>query len=176
MQDQLKNAVQNRRQEFDVYQTDYDAVWGNIDKGLRKTRRINLWQNIGKMAAAVLLLCVAGVVTLQFAGGDYKQGYALHDVSPEMAETEFYYSQQVAEKLQVIKASNTNIDHEVMQNLSMLDSAYAELKNDLKDNADSEEVIDAMIANYRIKLQILEQIIGEIRKHKGESIDEDVNI
>ncbi|MBL3654767.1 hypothetical protein [Fulvivirga sediminis] len=176
MKDQLKNTVHNRRKEFDVYQADYDALWNNIDKAITKKSRLHLWYSMAKVAAALLLLCVAGLATLKVVGVDHQNGYALHDVSPEMAETELYYSQQVEEKLRFIKANNTNVDHEVMQNLSMLDSAYAELKNDLRDNADSEEVIDAMITNYRIKLQILEQIIGEIRKHKGENIHENVNI
>ena len=38
-----------------------------------------------------------------------------------------------------------------------------ELKDDLNDNADNDEVIQAMIQNYRIKLEILEEMLNQIK-------------
>ncbi|UII22526.1 hypothetical protein [Fulvivirga ligni] len=177
MKDHLKETVQNRREEFEIYKTDFDQMWDGIDKGLN-TRKIDPWHVIGKIAAAVIVAVGLGflVWSISTETEEARDGFALHEISPELAETEYFYSQQVAEKLQYIKASDTGVDQEVMQNLSVLDSAYSELKNDLKDNADNEEVIDAMITNYRIKLQILEQIISEIRKHKEGTTDDEINI
>ena len=61
----------------------------------------------------------------------------------------------------------------VKEDLNLLDSAYYELQQDLKDNVDSEEVISAMIQNYRIKLQVLEKVLDEIRtKEEKETSNE----
>ena len=51
-----------------------------------------------------------------------------------------------------------------------MDQVFAELKTDLEENVDNEEVITAMMENYRLKLQILEEILVELEKEKREEI------
>ena len=65
-----------------------------------------------------------------------------------------------------------NLTHCVFTDLEQLDEVYKELMNDLQDNADNEEVVQAMIENYRIRLQILEQILNEIKGEQDEETDE----
>jgi hypothetical protein len=48
-----------------------------------------------------------------------------------------------------------------------LDKVFEELKRDLKDNSDNEEVIEAMIQNYRIKLEVLDEILTQLKKSRG---------
>lgn len=175
MKDKLKESVDNRRADFDLYDADFDQMWNSIEGGLNKSRW-NIWGMAGKVAAAILVLAVAGWGFISFKFNDVSEGVALHEISPELAETEYYYSQQVAEKLSIIKASNAGVDKDVMDNLMALDSAYQDLKMDLKDNADNEEVIAAMIANYRLKLSILEQILTEIKQHDQREQNSEVNI
>ena len=170
--DKLKDRVAENKADFEVYQVDAEGLWGNIEKDLNKRRRLNPWKVYSRVAAAVVMTIGISWIVFAYNGESYSEGFALHDLSPELAETEFFYSQQVEEKMQLIKSSNNLIDPEVMDNLAMLDSAYQELKMDLKDNAANEEVIDAMIMNYRIKLQLLEQILSEIKKHDNEGDDE----
>jgi len=62
----------------------------------------------------------------------------------------------------------------------VLDSVYADLRRDLKDNAANEEVIEAMIQNYRLKLEILEDVLSQMRQannnHNNEEKDHEVNL
>lgn len=175
MKDRLKESVDDRRADYEVYEADFDQLWDNIDDKLNKSR-FSMWSVAGKIAAAILVLVVAGFGYFALNDDNTRDGYALHDISPELAETEYFYSQQVAEKLHIIKSSNANVDKEVMNNLLALDSAYQELKKDLKDNADNEEVISAMITNYRLKLTILEQILKEIKQHDQNEEHSQINI
>ncbi|ELR69791.1 hypothetical protein C900_04638 [Fulvivirga imtechensis AK7] len=176
MNDRLKEEVEKRRSAFDLHEPDLDQLWQGIEEGVRQKERHSLWRSVMKIAASLLLLCSLGIVIWSYNKGYEKEGYALHDISPELAETEYYYSQLVDEKLRVIRASNADVDEEVMKNLQTLDSAYQDLKKDLKDNVDSEEVISAMISNYRIKLNILEQILTEIKHHDQKEQQQEVNI
>ena len=80
------------------------------------------------------------------------------------------FQEKIEEKLDMIKASAEMIEPEVHIQLELLDDEYQSLRNDLKDNADSEEVINAMIENYRLKLHMLEKILEEIQKN-NENID-----
>lgn len=176
MKDRLKEEIQQRRPQFEVYEPDLDQLWEGIDSGLKRRKAIGLWSMAGKMAAAVAFIVLAGWLTLSYEIRESLDGYALYEISPELAETELYYSQQVAEKLQIIRASNTGVDQEVMQNLQALDSAYLDLKRDLKENVDNEEVVTAMINNYRIRLAILEQILTEINHHDQNKESDEVAI
>ena len=49
---------------------------------------------------------------------------------------------------------------------------FNELKIDLKDDAANEEVIEAMIQNYRIKLQILEEILTQLKNADEQNTDD----
>ncbi|MBL6446119.1 hypothetical protein JMN32_07360 [Fulvivirga sp. 29W222] len=175
MKDKLKESVDSRREDFDLFDADFDQMWSNVEQGLNKSRR-NIWPFAGKIAATILLLVIVGWGFISLKFNDSSEGVALHEISPELAETEYYYSQQVAEKLSIIKASKAGVDKEVMDNLIALDSAYQDLKQDLKDNADNEEVVEAMITNYRLKLSILEQILKEIKQHDNREQNSEVNI
>ena len=166
--DTLKHRVGAERNEFEIYQIDTDELGSEIDKDLSKTKRLSVMRVIGRIAAVLVVgLGITWLASL-YTSDPYSNGVSLSDLSPELAETEFFYLQQVSEKLQLIQASDYGIDPEIMGDLAVLDSAYQQLKMDLKDNIDNEEVVNAMITNYRIRLQLLEQILIEIQEHDNE--------
>ncbi|MEM7107178.1 MAG: hypothetical protein AAF519_03045 [Bacteroidota bacterium] len=175
MEDKLKERVEKQKANFDIYLLDTNALWEEIVADLNKQKKLNPWKVYTRIAAAAIIIFGMSWVAYEYNINTYTDGFALHELSPELAETEFFYSQQVAEKWQMIKASGGNLDPDVLDNLAMLDSAYQELKIDLRDNVANEEVIDAMITNYRIKLQILEQILMEFKEHDND-IDDEVSI
>jgi hypothetical protein len=56
---------------------------------------------------------------------------------------------------------------DMSRELNELDSVYQSLKNDLKDNISNAEIVEAMIQNYRLKLNLLEQIHAELQAQNG---------
>ena len=56
-----------------------------------------------------------------------------------------------------------------------LDEVYVELKEDLKDNASNPEVIEAMILNYRVKLEILEDLLNQLKQKENQNDETDVS-
>ena len=62
-------------------------------------------------------------------------------------------------------------DTRILEDLAVMDQAFAELKADLRDNVDNEEVIAAMMENYQLKLQILEEILNELEKENREKFN-----
>ena len=62
----------------------------------------------------------------------------------------------------------------IWEDLELLDRAYEDLKKDLKEQVDQEEVALAMIENQRAKLKILEQVLDEIESkadNNAETLD-----
>ncbi len=58
---------------------------------------------------------------------------------------------------------------------SDLDVLFKELKEDLNDNADNHEVIEAMIQNYSIKLEILEDMLNQIKPEQKNNNHEEIH-
>jgi hypothetical protein len=54
-----------------------------------------------------------------------------------------------------------------------MDKVFEELKEDLRDNAANEEVIEAMIQNYRLKLDILEEMLYRLKQARQPQKDEE---
>ena len=72
-------------------------------------------------------------------------------VDSELAEMEMYYKSEIDYKVSLVK--NHLNDESILEDLAAMDQAFAELKVDLKDNVDNEEVVSAMMENYQLKLK-----------------------
>ena len=170
--DDLKNWTDKNKSEIDShYDTDLTNLWEGIEQGLDMDSHSSWYaKSWVKWVASILIIFTIGALFLR--SGDSNREFTLADLSPELADTEYYYSALLGEKLDIIKTSGIDIESEVFSDLEQLDEAYNGLMIDLKDNADNEEVVQAMISNYRIRLQILEQILSEIEDESKEESDE----
>ncbi|MDH5597593.1 MAG: hypothetical protein OEY34_00630 [Cyclobacteriaceae bacterium] len=175
--DKLKDHINSNRKEFDIYKTDTDSLWNSISEELEKREKKSPWLGYLARAASISLIVMVSIyLFLSIRSNNDVSGYALHDVSEEMAETEYFYTTLIEEKMSYIKASNADLDPLVFSDIAMLDSAYRDLKMDLKEGADNEDVVMAMIENYRLKLAILERILDKISKNEGDDKIENSSI
>ncbi|MDA0193804.1 MAG: hypothetical protein O2887_01285 [Bacteroidetes bacterium] len=174
--DNFKKLIKKRRDEFEIYDLDFDDLWPEIEIRLNKTKRAIEIKWLWRVAAAFII--GVGVTTLLYTKNlsTNEQSLLTYELSPEWAETEQYYTDMISEKIEAIHARNMNLDEVIMQDMELLDQAYADLRKDLEDDADNDEVISAMILNYQVKLEILERILEEIQESKDEQNDEGFNL
>ncbi len=177
MKDELKIFTDQNRECFEIYTLDKDDAWLDIEHKLNKLdkKSINIpWTNILKLAAIFLLIMTVAfgyyLNTQRIALAE--NGIALHNISSELADTEAFYTSLISEKIELIEVFAGNIEPEIQQQLNILDEEYLSLMADLVDNADSEEVINAMINNYRLKLAMLEKILEEIQDNNDNNHEE----
>ncbi|MGB0522909.1 MAG: hypothetical protein ACPGJS_08105 [Flammeovirgaceae bacterium] len=174
--DELKRYVDDHRDDFELPTElsagGFDELWNDIDQGItaqeKQAKRLSLFSSKAWKVAAMLILTI-GLAWLAF---QWKHTSTMANANPEWMETEQFYTSQINEKMQVLEAKRAELDGTVFDDLNMLDSAFKELKDDLQDNADNEEVIEAMIQNYRIKLQLLEEILREIETDETKETDQ----
>jgi hypothetical protein len=178
MKDELKIFADQHRESFESYHVDQDDLWRGIEDKLDQMERGSTipWSIIWKVAAVLLIVSTVG---LGFFLNSHRvsverNGIALHNISADMADTEAFYTSQIDEKIRMIRGTAGDLDPSVQSQLSSLDEEYQSLKNDLKDNADSEEVINAMIEYYRLKLAMLEKILSEIQENNDTNSHEEV--
>ena len=175
-QDNLEKFVLENREAFDVIEP-ADSMWDQIDKPMTKVLKLS-WKTIAIRVAAVVIIFIGSyfvhdwmqekksnnIVVVQEP--DRMEG--MENVTVLMEAEVFYASQISSAKNEIIELSGE--DSEMMKyidyDLVELDEVFKELKNDLKDGSDNEEVIEAMIQNYRIKLDILEETLQQLKKSK----------
>jgi hypothetical protein len=177
--DKLEKFVIGHREEFDDLTPD-PKLWEKVGRKNRKplVRSIN-WRRISLRAAAVLLIFIASYFFHDFIGDHQKSGGSIKEhaeVTPQgnemnktFKEAEAFYTSQINSKKEEIfrfADSRSEIKQEINLEFYQLDSILIQLKRDLKDNIDNQGVIEAMIQNYRIKLEILNDILDQLQKSK----------
>jgi len=88
---------------------------------------------------------------------------------PQLKETEIYYNNLVNslyKEATPLLVKNPEIKKELNTDLSQLDSICADIKKDLKDNVSNQEVVEALIQNYRIKIHILEDMLTVLKENE----------
>ena len=183
MQDDFEKFVKNNREAFDAKAPSFD-LWENIEKELNqkkeekvvtmsvvKPERSNFRRQImryGSIAAiGLLLLTVGGVIGSQWFGSNHRNSVAdaeisLSDVSDEYAEAEAFYAQKV--NASILELKKRSSDNSILEDIEELDAAFQELKKELgQSNAFSnEEIVQAMIENYQMKIEILERVLERL--------------
>jgi hypothetical protein len=94
---------------------------------------------------------------------------------PELQEAEIYYTSLLNDKISQIGPlleQNPELGESLQQDLSELDSIYAELQLDLRDNIANDEIVEAMIQNYILKIQILEDLLEYMDESSKNNEDE----
>ena len=154
MLDNLKDHIDKQRAEFEIYPFDAKEGWDKISTKITKEEKWPRWKMIS-VAACVVLVMLGSISQVSFV-----------EAEGELSEVEQFYESEINHKISLVK-SQLN-DPTVLDDLVLMDRAFAELKVDLDDNVDNEEVVAAMMENYQLKLRILEEILAELEKENGE--------
>ncbi len=130
-----------------------------------------------RVAAAVAIIFAGSTAGIYFLTGEKANtDEYLSEMYLEIQETEQYYSQMVNQRYNELRpflVSNPAAEEMLSMDMVELDEVYNELKEDLKDNASNPEVIEAMILNYRVKLEILEDLLNQLKEKENQDYEKD---
>lgn len=175
--DKLKSFIKENQEEFDVL-TPSDDLWGKIEDDLPSMRKMvpirQLYYACAGVAAAVVLLAAAfwnvnqpgteQVAVVNVTDQSEIELLSLSDVSSELAEVESYYVSEVNLKMDELKELDNS--GEYLAEVEMLREEFEELRKEMGRGADQEKIVQAMIQNYRLRLEILEEMLDELRSWK----------
>jgi hypothetical protein len=177
MNDRFEEFIRSHSQEFDVREPDA-ALWNRIRKDTEPRRAIRLRYYISRAAIILFLIGATLIGQRIWMKGHSSIAQKNNNVElniPELQEAEMYYTGMINAKLEEVKpllSNHPSLEIELKSDLSELDSIYASLKNDLKDDIANQEVIEAMIENYRLRISILEDIVTYL---ESKNQDEETN-
>lgn len=191
MSKKLERFVQEQRANFDVMEPSA-AIWDKIEDRIAKKRSFFNYSFMWKAAAIIIVfgfsfwaqlqieetpsITSTGVIqnrdiaVAETIGNKETPAIAktIEPVIPEFVETEKYYSRKVnntMKELKVYLVKYPEVAVDMKKDIAELDSVYRVLKRDLGDDVAQEEILKAMIQNYRMKLQILEDIKNELMQN-----------
>ncbi|MFH0755662.1 MAG: hypothetical protein V2B15_00050 [Bacteroidota bacterium] len=181
MSDRLEDFVKQHREQFDLHQPD-PSVWLKINPArvpltgapVVKERKPMRWIRVAAAIAVIFAGSSAGIWFL--TGGQSEADLYSDQLYTEIRETEQYYTRMVAQRYEELRpflAKDPVADEMLTADLDELDAVYEDLKEDLKDNVSNPEVIEAMILNYRVKLEILEDLLNQLKEKENQDDEND---
>ena len=162
--DELERHIRDHREEMDIHEPD-PALWNRIGQRL-PGREIRLRGLLWRAAVAVIIAgttmtAVISVIRLQERIND-----------PQVAavrETYYYYDSQIKmlyEEAEPLLTANPDIDTELRLGMDELDSLSAGIIRDLNDNIASSEVLEALVRNYRLRIELLEEMLQLMKENE----------
>jgi hypothetical protein len=176
-EDKLEKFVRDNAEAFNSFEPPAMA-WDSIEKQLPAAKQVpvrKIWPIAWKVAAAVLIFASAWLLndyTDQKNSSGESSSIPAVAASPaisELSDAEAYYTSQISTK-QVELATYAKLHPEIIEDLKKefreMDKNNEMLKKDLAESNADEKVIEAIILSYRVKLEILDQMLTELRKTK----------
>jgi hypothetical protein len=142
----------------------------------RKVRRIPSWLWIASAAASVAALIILLVVSEIRKTNETYSRMRLSDLNYEMARVEAFYEQRLNEKTPVLNSSDEMVARLQLQ-LKSLEGEYDALEVALAQAPGNQQIVEAMVSNYKYRLHIVEliqryvEISNNVKKKQDESID-----
>lgn len=178
--DKWKNFINENKSEFEN-EFPSENLWDKIESGLKKKqpKMVPLRTVITYAAAAVLVLSVGLIWLMKSntsqetklqAKTEKEESYFLASISPEYAEVENYYVSRIDRAMTELKEYTP--DEEMMQAVKDLDLEFKRLQKEMSENVNRSEIIEAMIENYRLKLDLLEQILEAMEEDQSQETQE----
>ncbi len=162
-------------------QTDRSALEEKSDDEVLPVHKIKEHKPLRwlRVAAAIALIFAGSSAGIWFlSGGNNVQDPLAQELYGEIMETEAYYTSMVSKRyneLQPYLEADPGVGALLRDDMEELDQAYEELKEDLKDDVSNPAVIEAMILNYSVKLEILEDLLYQLKEKETQDDEEDVS-
>jgi hypothetical protein len=167
--DKLEDFIRNNRGEID-YREPSPRVWKGIRKNTRRQgKSITIWS-----AAASVLILIGTSLILLLSKADKRHvsgsEASIMKNNPQLLETEFYYNNMAKtlyNEASPMLVGYPDLKIELNADMAQIDSLCADIKKDLRDNVSNQQVIEALIKNYRIKTEILQEMLNLLRQEQN---------
>jgi len=170
MKDSLKKFVDENRAEFDSREPS-EKAWDQIENKL-PTKQVSLWNNTMIWRVAAMLFLGLSVYLFTSQNSVKTSARESAKLQGEFSDLESFYSEQILEKVELINHIQSFNDQEKFtQDLEKLEAMYSVLKEQMKINP-TEKVKDALILNFLVRMDLLNQQIKSIEDAKREKNQE----
>ncbi|MEM7486554.1 MAG: hypothetical protein AAF348_15205 [Bacteroidota bacterium] len=172
--DNFEKYIKENRQAFETHKVDKDKLWHGIALELdeeSKVKTIPFWKSSTlRIAASVIFfmgLSVMAFLMLSAPSEKNMEGY----VNEELFDIDMHYQDLVHQQVQLVKNHPRLTERDKEEFLSFmdeLDNEYEQLKVEMQNNLDNELVLEAIVNNYRKRIELMENLLEQIDASKKE--------
>ena len=170
--------MENLENTFDKLQKDFDFAEPNVGHFERFEAKIKAQNNLNKKsknikwywlsAAASVLLLIGFYLGNNNNAGD---GIELAEISPKMEETQNFYLASIQKEIKLIDSQrnpqNQKIIDDAFGQLEILEKNHQKLSIELKESNEDKRVIYAMIANFQMQIEVLQNLVDQLEEFKN---------
>jgi len=165
--DELEKHIRNNRDAMDIHDPD-PSVWNRMEPQLPRKHRTSI-PHMWKAAAVVIVAAASLTIILKMTG---TPGTRENSAINIVRETEQYYNSLLTSlysEAEPLLTANPVIRTELEAGMSELDTISMSIREDLKDNVATGEVIEALIRNYRLRIELLEDMLSLMNEKNPDS-------
>jgi len=177
--DDFERHIMENRDQFNERKPNKAKMWAAIENELDNdvaiTKKvIPLWRTpMFKVAASIVLVIgILSIISLSI----FTQPEPMNYTNKELQEIDMHYQAIVNYQVQLVK-NNEHLSpldtDEFLQFMDELDEEYKHLTKDLTDNLDNEAVLEAIIQNYKKRIEIIENLLKQINESKKTPSDDE---
>ncbi len=171
--DNFEKNIRDNKAFFEDKKADRMKMWDAISEELDTVQPIKvipLWRTpLFKIAASFLLILglftIAGPLFLNTDTTAIETSYA----NKEILDIETHYKSLVAYQVKLVEdhpALDKNDKEEFLSFMQELDDEYDLLKLEMKKNLDNELILEALISNYKKRIELIENLLKQINSTK----------
>jgi len=173
--DNFEKHIRENADQFDTQKADRAKMWANIATEIQKPepKIIPLWKRAPFRIAASILL-IFGIAS--FIGLSIYQSTAPETqyVSKELLDIDQHYQGLVSYQVELVKNSPhlSSMDkEEFLSFMDELDVEYETLREEMRTHLDNERVLEAIVANYKKRIELIEKLLQQINDAKKSDDD-----
>ncbi len=170
--DNFEKYIRENKASFEEHKADRAKLWANIELELdrSKPKVIPFWKStVFRVAASVIILfglaTLIGILTLGGNSGDQQDGF----VSRELQDIDMHYGNLVQHHVELVKNHPKLSQEDKDQFLSFmdeLDEEYETLRLEMGKNLGDERVMEAIVSNYKKRIELIENLLQLINDSK----------
>ncbi|MBM1107010.1 hypothetical protein JQC67_12735 [Aurantibacter crassamenti] len=174
--DNFEKHIRENASAFDDQKADRSKMWAKISQELDvdQPKVIPLWRSAKLRVAATLLLLVGLTVFIGLQVLNSNAAIEEQYASKELLDIDVHYKGLVSYQVQLVQDNPNLSDEDKAEFLSFmdeLDTEYEQLKLEMHKNLDNELVLEAIVSNYKQRIELIEKLLKQINDSKIQEED-----
>lgn len=177
----LENLFERLHEDFDFeepntgHQQRFLERLNQANEVVTLPEKRNWWKPLS-IAASIALVCVLG---LELFNNQPTIKEQVVEIAPEVSETEFYFTSLIEEQIQELKDEKSpetaKLVEDTLIKLHDLEEDYKILEQELVNGGNSKLLLNAMITNFQIRIDLLEEVLANVQTIKNLKPQDDAN-
>ncbi len=170
MMDDFEKYISDNAEAFNTERADRDNMWLQINTVLEadKTKVVPLYKRklFLKIASSLMALMVITFFYTHFKPSIAKENQL---ASKELLEIDMHYKSLVNYQVALVQKNpklSTADKNEFLSFMDELDAEYLALKKEMETNLDNEQVLEAIVANYKKRIELIEKLLERLNETK----------